>query len=244
MWDWRTGPLLLSLTAMSSLAVDLEGANRQRDAGSSAVLESAYSEKEFDLSPDSKAPEWTDAPRVVVDRDTFGQPIGAPPAEVRSRWTQQHLYLLFICHYDELNLKPDPDTSTETARLWNWDVAEAFIGSVFERNGRYKEFQVSPQGEWVDLDIDRDNSQAQEGMRWNSGYVVKARVDAPAKIWYGVMRIPFSAIDARPPAKGNELRIGLFRIAGLTEPKKLYAWRPTGQATFHVPEAFGIVRLR
>ena len=76
-----------------------------------------------------------------------------------------HLYLLFICPYTELNLKPDPTTSVETPRLWNWDVAEAFIGSDYERIGRYKEFQVSPQGEWVDLDIDRDNPKAQQGAR-------------------------------------------------------------------------------
>jgi len=57
------------------------------------------------------------------------------------------------------------------------------------------------------------------------------------------MRIPFAAIDARPPQKGRELRIGLFRIAGL-DPKTYYAWRPPGQRNFHVPQAFGTLRLR
>ena len=80
-------------------------------------------------------------------------------------------------------------------------------------------------------------------MKWNSGYAVKGRVDAQAKIWYGEMRIPFRAIDTRTPEVGRELRIGLYRIAG-TDPKKHYAWRPTGQTTFHVPQAFGILRLR
>jgi len=141
-----------------------------------------------------------------------------------------------------LNLKPDPDPAKETPQLWNWDVAEAFIGSDFEHIGRYKEFQVSPQSEWVDLDIDRDNQKGQAGMSWNSGYTVKGRIDAQAKIWYGEMRIPFTAIDARPAEKGRELRIGLYRIAG-REPKKFYAWRPTGQKSFHVPSAFGTLRL-
>jgi hypothetical protein len=126
---------------------------------------------------------------------------------------------------------------------WNWDVAEAFIGSDYTHIGRYKEFQVSPQSEWVDLDINRENQQAQEGMKWNSGYAVKGRVDAPAKVWYGEMRIPFAAIDSRTPVKGRELRIGLFRIAGIS-PKQFFAWRPTGQTSFHVPQAFGTLRLR
>ena len=102
------------------------------------------------------AADWAKAPRVHRRSRYVGQPIPGPPTEIRSRWTKEHLYLLYICPYDELNLKPDPDPSAETPRLWNWDVAEAFIGSDFEHIGRYKEFQVSPQGEWVDLDIDRD----------------------------------------------------------------------------------------
>ena len=209
-----------------------------------AMLESAYSPRDFDLNPDPAQDEWATAPRVVAGRDYLGQTIPGPPTEIRSRWTRAHLYLLYICPYDELNLKPDPTTSAETPRLWNWDVAEAFIGSDFERIGRYKEFQVSPQSEWVDLDIDRENPKRQAGMQWNSGYAVKARIDAQAKIWYGVMRIPFAAIDTRPPEQGRELRIGLYRIAG-AEPKKLfYAWRPTGRPSFHEPKAFGTLRLR
>jgi hypothetical protein len=208
-----------------------------------AVFESAYSAADFDLSPDPDTENWAKAPRVVVNRSKGGEPIPGPAMEIRSRWTKQNLYLLYICPYDELNLKPDPDPVAETPRLWNWDVAEAFIGSDFEHIARYREFQVSPQSEWVDLAIDRDNPKGQEGMKWNSGYAVKARIDAAARIWYGVMRIPFSAIDTRAPEPGRELRIGLFRIAGVTT-KKHYAWQPTGQETFHVPQAFGVLRLR
>ena len=207
------------------------------------VLESAYSERDIPLTPDPTTADWTNAPRVTAHRDKAGEPIPGRPTEIRARWTKENLFLLYSCPYDELNLKPDPDPTTETARLWNWDVAEAFIGSDFEHIGRYKEFQVSPQSEWVDLAIDRDNPKTQEGMKWNSGYAVKARIDAPAKIWYGLMRIPFAAIDARPPEPGRELRIGLYRIAGVN-PRTYYAWRPTRQDSFHVPQAFGILRLR
>jgi hypothetical protein len=209
----------------------------------SAVIESAYSKHDFDLNPDPNSQEWARAPRVVAGRDYLGQPIAGAPTEIRSRWTKQNLYLLYICPYDKLNLKPDPNPSAETPQLWNWDVAEAFIGSDFEHIGRYKEFQVSPQSEWVDLDIDRDNQQGQAGMKWNSGYAVKGRIDAQARIWYGEMRIPFRAIDARSPEKGRQLRIGLYRIDGVN-PKRFYAWRPTGQTSFHVPQAFGTLRLR
>ena len=42
-----------------------------------------------------------------------------------------------------------------------------FIGSDFDHIKRYKEFEVSPQNEWVDLDI---------GL-WNSGFEHSARID-------------------------------------------------------------------
>ena len=149
----------------------------------SAVLESAYSSSDFDLNPDPNSREWAKAPRVLVNRNYLGEPIPGPPTEIRSRWTKQNIYLLYICPYDELNLKPDPNPSVETPRLWNWDVGEAFIGWDFEHIGRYKELQVSPQSEWVDLDIDRDNPPVQQGMKWNSGNSVKGRIDSQAKIW-------------------------------------------------------------
>jgi hypothetical protein len=207
------------------------------------VLESSYAARDFELTTDPEREEWRTAPRVTASRDKAGVPIAGRPTEIRSRWTGEHLYLLYICPYDVLNLKPDPTPAAETPKLWNWDVAEAFIGSDFQRIGRYKEFQVSPQAEWVDLAIDRDDPKGQEGMKWNSGYTVTARIDAQAGIWYGAMRIPFRAIDTREPVKGRELRIGLYRIAGAA-PRQYYAWRPTGQDSFHVPQAFGILRLR
>ena len=225
-------PALLSL---------VQAVATQQDAAS--VLESAHSARELPMAADPNAPDWVDAPRVFARVDKAGVPLAGPPTEIRSRWTAEHLYILYICPYAELNLKPDPSTSEETPRLWNWDVAEAFIGSDEEQIGRYKEFQVSPQGEWVDLDIDRGNSKGQQGMRWNSGYAVTARIDRDARVWYGMMRIPFRAIDSRAPEKGRTLRIGLFRISG-SDPRVHHTWRPTGGVTFHAPEAFGTLRLR
>lgn len=213
-------------------------------AGQPAVLESAASAHELALSTDPDGEVWAKAPRVQAGRDRMGEPTPGPPTEIRSRWTKAHLYLLFICPYTELNLKPDPTLTDETSKLWTWDVAEAFIGSDYERIWRYKEFQVSPQGEWVDLDIDRRDQAGQQGEGWNSGFAVAARIDAGARTWYGVMRIPFSAIDTRTPQEGRELRLGLFRLAGRAESRVRYVWQPTGQSTFHVPEAFGILRLR
>lgn len=208
------------------------------------TLDSARSARDFELTADPDRPGWKDAPRVFLTRDYLGGAIDGRPTEVRSRWTANHLYLLYICPYEELNLKPDPAMTEETPRLWDWDVVEAFIGSNEQEITRYKEFQVSPRGEWLDMDIDRRNPKDQAGFSWNSGFTVRARIDPAARIWYAEMRIPFRAIDDQRPQVGRQLRLGLYRIARVKPSRMYYAWQPTGQTTFHVPDAFGTLTLK
>jgi homoserine O-acetyltransferase len=210
----------------------------------SEPLESASISRDFELNSDPDSAEWRGAPRVSMSRSSLGQPIAGRPTEIRSRWTKDNLYLFYVCPFDELTLKPNPNPNAETNLLWNWDVAEAFIGADYEHIGHYAEFEVSPQGEWVDLDINRDDRKAERGIKWNSGFGVTARIDREAKVWYAAMRIPWKSIDSRAPEPGRELRLGLYRCAGREPERTLYAWRPTGLRTFHAPKAFGTLRLR
>jgi len=46
----------------------------------------------------------------------------------------KNLYFLFTCPYEELHLKPSPNIQKETNELWNWDVAEVFVGSYFTKH--------------------------------------------------------------------------------------------------------------
>ena len=163
--------------------------------------------------------------------------------EVRTRWTKSNLYFLFVCPYEKLHLKPAPNNQRETNELWNWDVAEVFIGSDFTNIKRYKEFEISPQGEWVDLDIDLSKPHHEDGWTWNSGFEAKARIDEGTHTWYGAMRIPLPAIDARSPVVGNTMRINLFRSQGSPPHQQEVTWQPPMKDSFHVPERFGLIRL-
>ena len=212
-------------------------------AAEPAVVTSRWAASDFRLTANPAAAQWVDAPAVFATNGPRGNPVPGHRTEIRSRWTRHNIYFLFICPYQELNLKPDPSTTTETDLLWNWDVAEVFVGSDFQRITRYKEFEVSPQGEWVDLDIDRIHPLPEGGWRWNSGFAVKARIDAVRRIWYGEMRIPLHTIDPRPPAPGLEMRINFYRCQGRAPDRKFIAWQPTGQDNFHVPQAFGLLKL-
>jgi hypothetical protein len=204
------------------------------------IILSRFSPADFALTADPESTSWKGVPGVFAGNGPTGQPAPNHRTEIRSRWTSNNLYFLFVCPYEEINLKPDPSPTTETNRLWNWDVAEVFVGTDFKNIRRYKEFQVSPQGEWVDLDIDRDNPRG-AGWRWNSGFEVKARLDEARKTWYGEMRIPIPSIDTRRPEPGLEMRINFYRLQGPGHTQ--VAWQPTGQPNHHVPEAFGRLRL-
>lgn len=192
-----------------------------------------------DLDPLSEF--WRGAPSVIANRDSFGKPVPDHATEIFAQWTRDNLYFLFICPYSELNLKPRPRTDDETYELWNWDVAEVFVGSDFKNIRKYKEFEVSPQGEWVDLDIDWDAPDPTLGWTWKSGFEPSAWIDASRKIWHAFMRIPYSAVDDRPATEDNILRINFYRSQGVGH--QLITWQPTNSATFHVPEAFGTLKL-
>lgn len=212
-------------------------------AGGPGVIQSAYSKNDFALTADPAAKQWKGAPAIIAEVDHFGKTVAGHRTEIRSRWTKDNLYFLFVCPFEEMNLKENPSTEIETNRLWNWDVAEVFVGADFKNIRRYREYQLSPQGEWVDLDIDRDQPKPEGGWVWNSGFKVKARLDREKKIWYGEMQIPIRSIEERPAAAGNQMRINFYRIQGPPATKKYICWQPTGKLNNHVPEAFGRLEL-
>lgn len=196
-----------------------------------------------ELNTDPASPLWSAAPVVVAERGPRGEEAPGHRTEIRSRWTTRYLYFLFVCPYRELHVNPNPKTAEETNKLWDRDVAEVFIGADFQNIWQYREFQVSPQGEWVDLDIDNRQPKPEGGWKWNSNFEVQARIDRENQVWYGAMKIPLLPITIKNPRPGFEFRANFFRIQGPPPNRTFIAWRPTGKPNYHVPEAFGILRL-
>ena len=190
------------------------------------------------FSLDPKSAFWKDVPVASFQHDSFGKDTGLKPTDVRVRWSKQFLYVLFVGRYESLYLKPEPVLDKDTVPLWDWDVAELFIGADFDNIQRYKEFEVSPQGEWVDLDIRTDVNLYD--WHWDSGFTPAARIDRNAKTWYAGMKIPWKAIDpVRELKAGIEFRANFYRIEGAKPNRKFLAWQPTKSASYHTPEAFG-----
>jgi hypothetical protein len=198
---------------------------------------------EMALNTDPSSALWKDAPVFVAAAGPQGEPAPGHRTEIRSRWTDKYLYFLFVCPYAQLHVNEQPKTAEETNRLWERDVAEVFIGADFSNYWQYREYQVSPLGEWVDLDIDTKQPKPEGGWRWNSGFTVAARLDEPAKVWYGAMKIPIASITSAMVKPGFEFRANFYRLQGPPPKRTMVAWRPTGKPNYHVPEAFGILRL-
>jgi len=207
------------------------------------LMESVKAENDVPVNTDPTSSFWRAARPIYADVDANGHPVSAYRTEVRSRWTKDNIYFLFICPYKSLYLKPAPDVVHETYELWDWNVAEVFIGSDFKNIKRYKEFEISPHNEWIDLDVNLEKPHHEEGWIWNSGFEHATRIDDIKHVWYAAMRIPLAALDSRPPKAGNTFRVNLFRTEGPPAEQREIMWQPTMSQTFHVPERFGLLKL-
>jgi hypothetical protein len=88
----------------------------------SKTIHSHYSRADFPLTADPDSDSWKTIQGVTADRGPRGDLTPNHRTDVRSRWSDRNLYLLFICSYEQLYSRPNPSTETETNRLWDWDV--------------------------------------------------------------------------------------------------------------------------
>lgn len=198
---------------------------------------------DFPLTANPEAAEWKNVRGVLAATDRYGKPLPEARTEIRSRWTDQYLYFLFVSRFETLYPRPNPNPAKEAWGLWEYDVAEVFIGDDLQNIKVYKEFEISPDGEFIDLDVDRDRKGKEVDWLWNSGVEYKTRIDRDRKVWVCEMRIPWKSIDRRKPAAGNQMRLNLYRIEGAPPNRKYIVWQPIGNPSFHTPEKFGRLRL-
>ncbi|WP_162179829.1 carbohydrate-binding family 9-like protein [Bryobacter aggregatus] len=221
-------PALILLLAASAFSEDL--------------LKVKFASKDVPLTADPASKFWKQIPPVFATRSNLGVELPGNRTEIRVRWTPDSLYVLMSCPYTELYVNPNPSTTTETNLLWEHDVAEIFLGADFDNIHRYREYQVSPQGEWVDLDIDTKKP-IPNAWKWDSQMKVKARIDEKAKIWYGEFQIPFKSVTDKAVKPGTKMRGNFYRFQGGPPERKMVAWSPTGRISNHTPEKFGILEF-
>src|SRR5438876_10253406 len=106
----------------------------------------------------------------------------------------------------------------------------------------YREFEIAPTGDWVDLAIDRNRDIYDAD--WNSGWQRQGRIDEKNHTWYAGARVPLHSVSEKKVAAGTTWRVNLYRIDGLgADPQRRFlCWQPTcvvNRDPNHVPEHFG-----
>ena len=200
----------------------------------------AHVSGEIRLDAAHPADEWQNATAIAFCSDWQGKnPDPGRETKVRALWSTKTLYLRFECRYRELFLFTDSDPDGRRDHLWDRDVAEAFLQPDPSRERYYREFEVSPNGMWVDLDIFPGGR-----ADLKSGVERSVVLDEKTQVWTAELAIPMKSLTLHfdPSAVW---RANFYRVEGNTEPRAYLAWQPTGtpQPNFHVPSAFGKLRF-
>lgn len=179
---------------------------------------------------------WKQAPPLQFSADWQGK--NADPqreTEVRLLWTPQVFYLRFGARFRSITVFADAEPNGRRDHLWDRDVAEVFLQADTRDPRRYLEFEISPNGFWIDLDIAPGQKRDLQ-----SGLTRRVTLDEAAKVWAAELAIPMRSL-ARQFDPAAAWRVNFYRIEGPAAARFYSAWRPTGtpQPNFHVPEAFG-----
>lgn len=244
---WSRGLLwcltLSTLAAWASAASALDASKPCKAEPALAPFTIPHHSGSPQLTTDPKSSEWSKAAKTFVEKDCSRiVNYNELRTEVRGFWTSSDLYLLFICPYKELNLFLPAMGGGPRVKLWDRDVVEMFLGDDWSNIRHYREFEIAPTGDWIDLAIDLDKKSYDP--TWRSGWKTAARIDKATRTWYAAARIPLQAVSTQPVTAGTKWRMNLYRIEGLGEDpvRHFLCWHPTcvvDRDPNHVPEQFG-----
>lgn len=184
---------------------------------------------------------WEKAPAYSYDQDWKGENADPERAtEVRLLWSPETLFLSFHCKYKTIYVFPDARPDGWRYELWERDVAETFLQPDATDPFVYREFEVSPNGYWIDLAVSHGKIE-----ELHSGLKRRVVMDEKAKTWTAELAIPMKALTTQFDPK-HAWRANFYRIEGETEPRFYSAWSPTysPKPSFHVPSRFGTLEFR
>jgi hypothetical protein len=212
------------------------------------TMSSKYLRADFVPDGDVSKEVWKDVPRITFDRDRFGS-ARFPDSEtqVASLWTPGYVYFAYWCRYRSLNIYAGEDSTKERWELWNRDVVEAFINPQPERFPHYYEFEVAPNNQWIDLEIDLSKTPFNDA-GWDSHFEHATRVDAEHRVWLVEMRIPVRSMKVDAIRPGDAWRLNLYRAdgPGNDTQRRFMCWSPLPlgpNRSFHQPASFGIIKF-
>jgi alpha-galactosidase len=222
-----------TIRTMSAVSLDTPGGNPV------AIALRLDQKTDADGFPSKSA--WEKAPAIRFNHDWRGEnPDPQRATDVRLLWTADALFLRFHCNYRVIHVFSDARADGWRYELWDRDVAETFLQPDSSDPMIYREFEVSPNGFWIDLAVSHGKIE-----ELHSGLRRRVVSDEQTRTWTAEMALPMQFLtthfDPKRPWKAN-----FFRIEGTTEPRFYSAWSPTRspKPNFHVPSAFGTLEFR
>jgi hypothetical protein len=183
---------------------------------------------------------WQAATEVLIEKYWSGEnaPVGRH-AKAHLLWSDSGLYVRFEANQTEpLIISENPNLTSKTNGLWDRDVCEIFVAPDRNESRKYFEFEIAPNGEWIDLRIHQLPDCRETDWDYNSGMQSKAVIET-GKIMMAI-KIEWQAFGKTP--KVGDVWLGnLFRCVGSGETRGYLAWQPTktSEPSFHIPQAFG-----
>ena len=189
-------------------------------------------------------PVWASCTPIEITTDYTGASVTAPTTSVRILWTDDAIFLAFDAAFDSPLTAPDAPADSEYEHLYGYDVVEAFLDTDPSTPNSYREIELGPRGQYLDIAVDLD-ARPHGDVAWSSGLTHAERIDDAAHHFTIEARIPATAFD-RATLTPGELRIGLFRITSHAPSPRLFLARfptHTPRPNFHVPDRFGTLTL-
>ena len=184
--------------------------------------------------------EWDKASEVSITKYWSG--LAAPDSRqfnARLLWSDTALYVRFeAAQAEPLIVSEKPDLTQKIKGLWDRDVCEIFIAVDKAKRNKYFEFEIAPNGEWIDLGIEVTPKERKTDWDYKSGMTSATEIRKDRILM--AIKIPFLALGKTP--KTGDIWLGnLFRCVGKDQTRGYLSWQPTKTKTpaFHVPKAFG-----
>jgi hypothetical protein len=173
-----------------------------------------------------------------------------PPQTLATRigveWNDNGILIYFRGRYEHLRMisdKKQNGINSKTYKLWEQsDVFEVFIGVHAKQTKLYKEFQVSPDARWIDIDVNKQLGISNH--HWYSGFQCRSFIDDDLNIWTSVFELPWSCFGLNKKTD-DVWNVNFYRASGSFHGEELMAWSPTGygEKCFHRPENFGEIKF-
>ncbi|MFM9904666.1 MAG: carbohydrate-binding family 9-like protein [Pyrinomonadaceae bacterium] len=184
---------------------------------------------------------WEKARDILISKYWSGA--GAPATrhfKARLLWSDTALYVRFEAAQSEpLVVSEKADVKMKIRGLWDRDVCEIFIAPDKKKRNKYFEFEIAPNGEWIDLGIEVTPDERVTDWDYKSGMTSFAKIEEGKVVM--AIKIPWEAFGVARPKIGDVWLGNLFRCVGKGKTRGYLAWSPTEtpKPNFHVPEKFG-----